>query len=294
MDEHKQITFDLDTNVLKQIHGEKNYTKAYTDIKNFMEHHDFEHIEGSVYTSKSLVSNQEIVVLIKDLKKEHEYLDKSVRDMHQTDVGETHSLGFCFDYDGTPGKFAQKNQSKDNVQSTTTNIAESIPASQIADYRKQITFDLDTNILKQIHGEKNYTKAYSDVRSFMKNNDFEHIEGSAYASNSVMSNYDVLKTIDKLKEKHAYLNKSVKELHQTDITGETHSMTGHFDYDGTPGKYAQKDTQHDAQNLGQMQKSSDNMDAKRRKAYLQYMTASCGIDTNNSAQANASNTYTLP
>lgn len=94
--------------------------------------------------------------------------------------------------------------------------------------RKQIAFDLDTNVLKQIHGEKNY------------------------------------------------------------------SMAGHFDYDGTPGKYAQKNTQHDAQNFSQTQKSSDNMDAKRRKAYLQYIAASCGTNMNDSAQPNATNTYTPP
>lgn len=275
MNERKQITFDLDTNVLKQIHGEKNYTKAYTDIKNFMEHHDFEHIEGSVYASKNFMSYQEVVVLIKDLKKEHEYLDKSVRDMHQTDVGETHSLGFCFDYDGTPGKFAQKN----DVQNIKSNIAESIPASQIADYRKQITFDLDTNILKQIHGEKNYTKAYRDIRSFMESNDFEHIEGSAYASKNVMSNFDVLKTIDKLKEKHAYLNKSVKELHQTDIVGTIHSMTEHFDYDGTPGKYAQKENQTAA------------MTAERRKAYLAYLAGSSAINTDNYTKTNPTDNF---
>lgn len=106
--------------------------------------------------------------------------------------------------------------------------------------RKQITFDLDTNVLKQIHGEKNYTKAYTHIRTFMENNDFEHIEGSAYASINKMSNTKVLRLIADLQDKHEYLKKSVKDIHQTDI-GESHSLNNHFEYDGTPGKFAQKD-----------------------------------------------------
>jgi len=38
--------------------------------------------------------------------------------------------------------------------------------------RKQITFDLDTKILKQIFGEKNYTQAYKDIKRFMLDNGF--------------------------------------------------------------------------------------------------------------------------
>ena len=236
----KQISFDLDTNVLKQIHGEKNYIKAYSDIRSFMESSGFEHIEGSVYASKSILDDSEVLEIIDDLKEKYEYLDKSVKELHQTDIGETHSLGYCFDYDGTPGKFAQKYQEKssDATQNSKANTTANASASQTADYRKQITFDLDTGVLKQIHGEKNYTKAYSDIRSFMESSGFEHIEGSAYASKSVMSNFDVLKVIDKLKEKHKYLDKSVREIHQTDIDN-IHSINGQFDYDGTPGKFAQ-------------------------------------------------------
>lgn len=122
----KQITFDLDTNILKQIHGEKNYTKAYSDIRNFMENNDFEHIEGSVYASTKSMSNQEIIVLIKDLKKEHEYLDKSVREIHQADIGESHSLTGHFNYDGTPGKFAQKNRENEKESDTPSSESEAM------------------------------------------------------------------------------------------------------------------------------------------------------------------------
>lgn len=120
----KQITFDLDTNVLKQIHGEKNYTKAYSDIRGFMESSGFEHIEGSAYASKSVMSNQEMMDLIEDLKEKHEYLGKSVREIHQTDIDNTHSMSEQFDYDGTPGKFAQMYQENGKTDDTRNRASE--------------------------------------------------------------------------------------------------------------------------------------------------------------------------
>lgn len=280
----KQITFDLDTKVLKQIHGEKNYTKAYTDIRSFMENNGFEHLEGSVYASTDNMSNHKILKTIKKLKGKHAYLEKSVKELHQTDVGESHSLSEQFDYDGTPGKYAQKKprKSAETTQNTKTATA-SASVSQAPDYRKQITFDLDTGVLKQIHDEQNYTKAYTDIRSFMESSGFEHIEGSAYASKSIMSNQEIIDLLEDLKEKHAYLEKSVKAIHQTDI-GKTHSMSGQFDYDGTPGKYAQKINQN----------AAPKMNVKRRLTYLQYLTSQSGAASNNTEQANIADSYTPP
>ena len=34
--------------------------------------------------------------------------------------------------------------------------------------RKQLTFDIDTNVAKEILGEKSYTTAYANIKSFMK------------------------------------------------------------------------------------------------------------------------------
>lgn len=105
--------------------------------------------------------------------------------------------------------------------------------------RKQIIFDLDTKVLKQIFGENKYTQAYYDIKSFMLKKGFEHIEGSAYASIKGMANYKVLETLRKLKKKYPYLDKSVKRIHQADI-GEFHSLDDQFHYDGTPGKFKDK------------------------------------------------------
>ena len=45
--------------------------------------------------------------ILDSMIKEYPYLTKCIRDMHQTDISEIHSLAYCFDYDGTPGRFVK-------------------------------------------------------------------------------------------------------------------------------------------------------------------------------------------
>lgn len=106
MEKRKQLSFDLDTNVVKKILGEKNYTMAYANIKSYMEDEGWEHIEGSVYMSRKPISTVRVAYLINRLKKKYPYLIKCIRDMHQADISNVHSLDNLFDYDGTAGEFA--------------------------------------------------------------------------------------------------------------------------------------------------------------------------------------------
>lgn len=93
-----------------------------------MEDNDLEHIEGSVYASQKPIEDLDVLGLIKDLKKEHEYLDKCVRNMHQADIGKSHSLSDQFSYDGTACKFAQKQQ--ENPASPDTNTETDTPENK--------------------------------------------------------------------------------------------------------------------------------------------------------------------
>lgn len=101
----KQIAFDLDTNVLKQIFG-ANYTKAYDDIGRFLKD-DFDHIQGSVYISKKPMTNMYVFHYIKDLKNQYPYLDKCVRDisLSSISISRNKNLNQLFSYDGTAGKY---------------------------------------------------------------------------------------------------------------------------------------------------------------------------------------------
>lgn len=105
MDKRKQISFDIDTNVAKKIFGEQSYTKIYGDIREFMENEDWKHIEGSVYMSGKPLSNADISYMIQDIKRHYPYLEKCIREIHQADVSNVHSLNQYFAYDGTPGQY---------------------------------------------------------------------------------------------------------------------------------------------------------------------------------------------
>ena len=106
--------------------------------------------------------------------------------------------------------------------------------------RKQVSFDIDTNVAKKIFGEKSYTKIYADIRRFMKKWDWKPIEGSVYVSRQPMSNSNVAYMIDSIKQKYPYLDKCVREIHQADVS-KVHSLSQYFSYDGTPGQYEQQE-----------------------------------------------------
>lgn len=104
--------------------------------------------------------------------------------------------------------------------------------------RKQITFDIDTNVAKKILG-KNYTNLYKNIKNFLENKGWKHIEGSVYMSNKALSSTNVSYLIDELLKKYPYLSKCVRDMHQSDISN-IHGLHHQFDYDGTPGEYVKK------------------------------------------------------
>lgn len=68
--------------------------------------------------------------------------------------------------------------------------------------KKQISFDIDTNVAKKILGESNYTQIYADIRKVMRANGWEHIEGSVYMSKNEVDNIDVTFLIFKYSSFH--------------------------------------------------------------------------------------------
>jgi len=100
----KQIAFDLDTKVCKQIMGKK-YNHIYDIIRKHMEEEGFEHRQGSVYISVKPMKNMEVNNIMLGLVKKYPAISKCIRDITQTNVGKSHVINKCFDYDGTAGKF---------------------------------------------------------------------------------------------------------------------------------------------------------------------------------------------
>lgn len=103
-------------------------------------------------------------------------------------------------------------------------------------YRKQLIFDIDTNVCEQILG-KGYRKTYDRIEKFLLKNGFSHPQGSGYVSNELLSNMDVFVLTDKLLEQYPYLLKCIRDIRVADV-GDINSLNHLFEYDGTPGKYA--------------------------------------------------------
>lgn len=61
------ITFDMDTNCLKDNYHGNNYTNAYSDIKTILARHGFENIQGSVYLGREGISEAHGTIAIQEL-----------------------------------------------------------------------------------------------------------------------------------------------------------------------------------------------------------------------------------
>lgn len=61
------ITFDMDTNYLKDNYHGNNYTNAYSDIKTILARHGFENIQGSVYLGREGISEAHGTIAIQEL-----------------------------------------------------------------------------------------------------------------------------------------------------------------------------------------------------------------------------------
>ena len=85
---------------------------------------------------------------------------------------------------------------------------------------KAINFDLDTKKLKDIYSKqtkKAYNTAYSDIESFMLDNQFTHRQGSGYISNMPLSDADVVSLGLKLKSNFPWLLPCSKKIDLTVI-----------------------------------------------------------------------------
>jgi len=87
----KQIAFDLSQDELKKHYG-KNHENAYRDLKVFFKNNDWEHNQGSVYTSKNPLTNHVIQDLVKRAVYEMPWFGYSVKKMNVTDIGNFHDL----------------------------------------------------------------------------------------------------------------------------------------------------------------------------------------------------------
>lgn len=80
-------------------------------------------------------------------------------------------------------------------------------------FRKAIHFDLDTATVEATFGKKNTSMAYRKIRKFLESNGFAHSQYSGYMSLRPMSDLEVYRTYDMMKEVLPWLEPCAQKIH---------------------------------------------------------------------------------
>lgn len=102
----KMIAFDLDTNRLKDYYDD--YTKAYKDIRHFMEQNGFTHRQGSVYDSIQKIDDGDIAFLCIDLKDTFEWTKDCIKSFNVTNIGHQYDMINTFRSDDRSHDFSME------------------------------------------------------------------------------------------------------------------------------------------------------------------------------------------
>lgn len=88
--------------------------------------------------------------------------------------------------------------------------------------RKAINFDINTKKYEEITNKPAPT-AYSQIKSFLKKNGFEHRQGSGYISKDSLDDLVIVALITNMTLKYKWLKDCVKQIDVTNI-GRQHSL----------------------------------------------------------------------
>ncbi len=80
-------------------------------------------------------------------------------------------------------------------------------------FRKAIHFDLDTATVEATFGKKNTSMAYRKIKKFLESNGFAHSQYSGYMSLRPMSDLEVYRTYDMMKEALPWLEPCAQKIH---------------------------------------------------------------------------------
>lgn len=80
-------------------------------------------------------------------------------------------------------------------------------------FRKAIHFDLNTATVEATFGKKNTSMAYRKIRKFLESNGFAHSQYSGYMSLRPMSDLEVYRTYDMMKEALPWLEPCAQKIH---------------------------------------------------------------------------------
>ena len=87
-------------------------------------------------------------------------------------------------------------------------------------FRKAIHFDLDTATVEVTFGKKNTSMAYRKIRKFLESNGFAHSQYSGYMSLRPMSDLEIYRTYDMMKEALPWLEPCAQKIHLLVVSDE--------------------------------------------------------------------------
>lgn len=90
-------------------------------------------------------------------------------------------------------------------------------------YFKAINFDLNVDCLKIYYSKANHTNAYSDIRSYLSKNGFEHRQGSGYRSKEKLTDIEITAIVREMGKRFPWLHKCVGQFDVTNI-GRNYSL----------------------------------------------------------------------
>jgi virulence-associated protein VapD len=86
------ITFDLETDALKESYHNDSYQNAYGDIRKVLAEHGFEWQQGSVYFGTSTVDAVTCVLAVQEVTTRHPWFSQVVRDIRMLRIEENNNL----------------------------------------------------------------------------------------------------------------------------------------------------------------------------------------------------------
>ncbi|MEA1961200.1 MAG: virulence factor [Bacillota bacterium] len=86
------IAFDLDTEMLKSTYHNDSYNNAYNDIKNVLNNHGLDRMQGSVYFGDDTVDAVTCVLAVQELADEFDWFQVSVRDIRMLRIEDNNDL----------------------------------------------------------------------------------------------------------------------------------------------------------------------------------------------------------
>ena len=110
---------------------------------------------------------------------------------------------------------------------------------------KSLNFDLDTKALKIKYPGNSYENAYYDIRMFLKNNGFEHRQGSGYVSVNKMEPPEIEELLERMLKVFPWLEGCVNRFDVSNVVYTNQFDLSYIFDDKTKEEIPEKATKED-------------------------------------------------